>query len=1122
MKGPMSQLASFLVKLQLASAPRVITADGQVLALAARDAALLAWLALEGPTPRARLIALLWPDSAPEFGRNSLRQRLFQLHKQVRAKLIVGSGQLSLAAGVGHDLDDAATVFGGERCELGRELEAWLAQVRASCAERVRQRLMTEGDTAEQAGDWPSALRCGQALLELHPLREDAHRRLMRTLYLAGDRAAALQAFDHCEAVLKHELSTRPAVETLQLLETITRSEVPQSAATQYLPASILLPPRMVGRDLELAQLEKGWAAAQVVAVIGEAGLGKTRLLQTFAQTQPGIAGAAARPGDAGVPFATLARLLRAVLSRSQSAQSLHAVLPAATRSEIARVLPELDPVASRMAGEGQRLVMQRALRSLLDTQVGMHGLWVDDLHFADEASLEMLRALIDDDGAAPEGQARLRWVLAYRPAEVGSPVHALHDALAEQARLAPVVLRPLDNGALAALIDSLGLPGISGAVLAPGLARRTGGNPLFVLETLKQAWVERKLAQLADTSLLPRPVSVGHLIDRRLAQLSPAALALARVASIAGADFSIAMAEHVLQATAMQFADALNELESAQVMRGSAFAHDLVFDAVRASVPAAIAAHTHERIAAWLEPRAAEPARIAQHWIDAGQAKPALPWLQRAADKARAALRYREHIAFLERKSVLEEAGGDLGAAFESLLQAADAQVDTLHELAITVAYSERLHRLASTPQQRVRAMLHDTAARNEHDAVRAMAAARDALREAQALQDEPLTALAHLALGHALTSAGQGSAEALSHFLACIEWVDAHGSAADRSDLHGTLATLYDNLGRLDEALPHHEQGQGFAVQNGDLHNAAVGLSNLACNRLDAGDLAGARHALERSLQLTAQYDDYRAKLGFHYTLLVLVDCQDGRFSRALERAELALDLMHQHSPARGAEVQLRVADVWAHLGQWARVQVILDLPVVREADRLAVHAATALLRHRLGLARGHVQQDVLAKALQAMPEDFRPDLRLPLLMEHAGTLPPALALPLLDEVIGQAAAIQHQGTVLAAHLRAARMAADVDARRALRHARAALTLATHRGSTALYPAERWLQPALALLAAGESAEAQALLSAGRAWLQTVAADHVPAAFRDGFLHRNPVNQELLRLAGRIAAEG
>src|SRR5689334_17800817 len=70
------------VQLLLAHSPRIVQPSAAALALAPRDAVLLAWLALEGPTPRTRLAQLLWPDSEPEAARNALRQRLFQLRKQ--------------------------------------------------------------------------------------------------------------------------------------------------------------------------------------------------------------------------------------------------------------------------------------------------------------------------------------------------------------------------------------------------------------------------------------------------------------------------------------------------------------------------------------------------------------------------------------------------------------------------------------------------------------------------------------------------------------------------------------------------------------------------------------------------------------------------------------------------------------------------------------------------------------------------------------------------------------------------------------------------------------------------------------------------------------------------------
>ena len=79
------------MRLQLANAPHVVGTDDAASALAPRDAALLAWLALEGPTPRTRLAALLWPQSTPESAGNALRQRLFQLRRQLG---VDGSGNV--------------------------------------------------------------------------------------------------------------------------------------------------------------------------------------------------------------------------------------------------------------------------------------------------------------------------------------------------------------------------------------------------------------------------------------------------------------------------------------------------------------------------------------------------------------------------------------------------------------------------------------------------------------------------------------------------------------------------------------------------------------------------------------------------------------------------------------------------------------------------------------------------------------------------------------------------------------------------------------------------------------------------------------------------------------------
>src|SRR5262249_21621543 len=159
-----------------------------------------------------------------------------------------------------------------------------------------------------------------------------AHRRVMRLHYLRGDRAAAQAAYHRCADVLRRELGARPSAETEALLQQIETAAPPQ-AARAPLPVTVLRPPRLVGRESESGALAAAWREGQLVLVIGEAGMGKSRLLAEF--IDPTTVSAAARPGDTAVPFAAAARLLRAVIAQHPAAA------PPAIRGQLAALLPE-------------------------------------------------------------------------------------------------------------------------------------------------------------------------------------------------------------------------------------------------------------------------------------------------------------------------------------------------------------------------------------------------------------------------------------------------------------------------------------------------------------------------------------------------------------------------------------------------------------------------------------------------------------------------------------------------------------------------------------------------------------------------------------------------------------
>lgn len=1093
-------------RLFLATEPSVENGAGDRLMLAERDAVLLAWLAVEGPTSRDRLCQLLWPSSSPEQARTTLRQRLFRLKKALGIDLAIGSPTLRLVGGLQHDLTDAPTLLGDLVLGDAPELDAWLAGRREELRNRELDDLREQAQALEDAGDHRAALCVAQALRRLEPHSELAHQRLIRLHYLAGDRAAALEAFDELEQVLKHEIGAAPSPQTLALLETVERAESAPAATRRELPVAVLRPPRMVGRESELAALAQAWNGARVATVVGEAGMGKSRMLAEFSATYDGIVVAQARPGDAGVPFASLARVLREIGRRHAPPP-----LPDDERLQLARVLPELA-AAGTVFQEGQRLRLQLALGRYIASAPGLRGLVLDDLHFADAASLEMLPGLLAESRAP-------RWALAFRPAEAGSALRTLQDTLAEAAQLQPVALAPLSEAGVAALVDDLQL-GLDGRAIAPALHRRTGGNPLFALETLKQAWVEGSVATLCgDAVQLPRAQTVGRLIDRRIAQLSPPALALARVASIAGLDFDLDLAETVLGTPALLLADALHELEAAQVLRGTQFAHDLVADSVLRSVPQALAEHVHGKVAAWLEAHEGEPARVAAHWLAARRPERAREWLQRAFKAAEQAFRWQEALGFLVQKAEIDEALGDLDAAFETRQEAV---VYTGHvcELQQVLDQCDRLASLARGDRQLTRALLsraHQLAIAGRY--AEAEQAARAAREQAQRQRDPELVHSCELELLPSLVMLRRDD-EALALSEACRKWIDAHPIQSDRPAFYNVCSVLFSNLFRYSEAQRDGERALSLCVDGSHEAVRLTVMGNLAVSLHNMGRYDAAASQWRQALALSNRFDG--ALLGSSIKRMNLAGslCHLGEFDAALQLAEQAVQELRVRAPPTRAHPGATLGLAWLRLGQFARArQAVLDTLAIPSAPHGAL-ARAWLVAHDLQQVAGFDWdgRSPLSEVERLVSEVPLRMAQFNLQLVQARKQPVLEALVSLEDLVERARSFEMMGTVLDCHVLAARVASSSDPAQAMGHVEAAMALFDTAGCSYAYRGEYWLNLGHALRAAGQHERALHLVAEGAEWVRRTARQHVPEPFRDSFLHRNPVNVELLALAAEL----
>jgi len=1098
-------------RLRLLAAPALLVGDEVVVALERKDAALLALLALDGPLQRARAAALLWPDADPQNARNNLRQRLFRLRRAVGGDIIEEDTALRLADGVEHDLASPATLIardpsaaagellgalGYEDCD---ELNQWVRIARERFRAQRRDAVAAAATQEEQAGHVARALIFAERLVADEPLSEQAHRLLMRLHYRRGDRSAALAAHARCVQVLDRELGAQPSVETRELAQLIERSGELPGATPRPVPPAIARPPLLVGRDSQWRALDDAWDQGRVGLLSGDAGMGKSRLLSDYAQRR-GAAVTGAWPGDERAPYALLARLLRVTLTPIGG--TVPGAMDPQVQAELAHVLPELGAAPVGAMNEARfRQAVTQALTARC--AAGLTGIVLDDLHYADEASLELLPSLMETG---------LKFALAVRGAEVPAALAAWQREEGGEL-LVDIPLPPLTEADVRQLVDSLALEGIDSARLAAPLARHTGGNPYFVLETLRAVIARPE----GDRDRLPSAPTIGALIERRLGQLSPAALRLARVAALAGADFSAALAAHVLQTHPLDLTEAWTELTRAHVLRGDGFVHDLVRDVAASAVPQPIAELLHRGIAQYLEGQSAPPARIAQHYANASLWHQAATFHLRAADDARRASRRLEEVEYRESAIACFDRAGDAEAAFEARRASVESLI-LVHGVERAQVVIEGMLATARSDAQKVAALTaRATAALMAADHVTGVACARDALALADRLGLPWLRFEAARLLAVGLSQ--QGAFDAAEAVLAPFEaMVEAEGSAEQRGHYWADLAYVLNSARRLRRTADALDRASACARELGDLAELATLTTNLATVYGNLGHVDKAYESALRARALQIEVGStggptsgvIEAHVGLYAMSL-------GHYDAALQAYDSALACYRRDGQTLWIAVCCNnVVMTLIDLGQLARARKELDYAPVTVAH---VAARGALLTARIARLLGTSPAAHLQRAADALARGGDYYIGALLDLERAESMPPAEAVEVCDATAHAAEQREYGGIAMKARLLAARAALhDGDRASALARWNEMQELLATLHPVDCYPSTAAAIGHEILLAAGERRRAAQLLKNALDWVHHTALPHVPEAFRESFLHRNPINRALLTARTRL----
>jgi class 3 adenylate cyclase/tetratricopeptide (TPR) repeat protein len=477
----------------------------------------------------------------------------------------------------------------------------------------------------------------------------------------------------------------------------------PEASATP-LPARLLSEATtFVGRHDELEVLDVAYRAAsgeearRVVLVGGEPGVGKTTVVAQAARRWFD-AGAMVAMGrceeDVRAPYRPIAEALQHLVAHAPDAL---------LRDHVVRhgrgVLPLVPALADRVGPlpapaandlETDRFLLFAAVSDLLAAlgQVAPVVLVLDDLHWADAATVSLLRSL-----AADPDPARLVVVGTLRSDELAAD-HPMGQALAAFRRVPAVqrvALGGLGRGDVVDLVERwTGTSDDTAERLADVLLAETGGNAFFVTEVVRHLDEGGRLADGAAEGRELVPDSVREFLGERIARLGSVGDSVLAAAAVIGDEFTLPLVAEVTGLADEKVLEVLADAAASSLVREVpdapgrfVFLHALVQHATLALLGPTRAAALHRRVAEVLEagaPGDLPAARLAHHWLqatnvsDTGRAR---DWAREAGDAAVAALAPADAVAFYRQAVVLNEQvrGADPAVRIDLLTQLGTAE---------------------------------------------------------------------------------------------------------------------------------------------------------------------------------------------------------------------------------------------------------------------------------------------------------------------------------------------------------------------------------------------------------------------------------------------------------------
>ncbi len=550
------------------------------------------------PVPGSQIIEKVWPDKNPEQAGKHLYVRISQIRKILKnfgvqdcIQTVAGgyifqlepvlekSEEHSIWIDVdefekkadqgrehldNREFDQAITLFKKATTHYRADFliedlyEDWTMSER----ERLRDRhLMVLTEMAEayaQTGRYRHAIDISQKVLSYDPCRESTFVHLMLYYYHLGERSKSLDVFERCQETLSQEMEVSPDSYTKELAEKIRAGDMNANNGNGNYPPSVysgrlfevpysLSETPFVGRDIEfswlLHQLQNPHPS--IVWITGESGVGKTRLVEELIHHIDGertkFIKLFARPNEI-IPYA----IWIAVLEKdSHSLDTLG--LPSETRAIINTLLVGDKKESGLLINPAIQSTHQQIQNAIVDVlqQKLPHGsiIWIDDVHFADAASLSLLGIL-----------AKKFFILLSSKTEEEHDNPLFNEFLGKQSKyINKLTVQRWRSSQVASFIENLS--GRAMPALSECLFSSTSGNPLFLVNALQHLFEEGILFvnhqgewQQTQPIHLQDSQTIENLISIRLNKNTKDEQRILDVISVAGGECDYEILQKVLE----------------------------------------------------------------------------------------------------------------------------------------------------------------------------------------------------------------------------------------------------------------------------------------------------------------------------------------------------------------------------------------------------------------------------------------------------------------------------------------------------------------------------------------------------------------------------------------------